>query len=187
MMLSVDTDSGKIIIGSPPEALPGILDSVEIGGALSMESSSVQGSSGATRTVHGWGDADLSISLTLIDDPGKGVSRYDSLAKVTGVFKKVADDGGPEVYVLQHPMVSAWGVRKLLFSDLKSVESRGRQKIKVTLQFVEHESTVAATQQRQSQAATAQADAAEEAVPEPQVSAQMQRRLSDMEARLEQY
>jgi hypothetical protein len=187
MMLSVDTENGQILIGSPPKALPGILDSVEIGGALSMESSSMQGSSGATRTVHGWGDADLSISLTLIDDPGKKVTRYESLAKVTGVFKKVADDGGPELYVLQHPMVSAWGIRKLLFSDLKSVESRGKQKIKINLQFVEHESTVAAIQQRQTQAATAQADATEAAVQEPRVSAQMQRRLSAMEARLEQF
>jgi len=180
MILAVDSQNGKIMIGSPPQILPGIYGSLEIGGSLSMESSSVQGSSGSTRTVHGWDDADVSISLILIDDPGAGKTRYDYAAEITQIFKKIADDGGPELYVLQHPLITAWKIRRMLFADLRTTESRGKQQITVSLQFVEHESTVATTQERQSQGTTAQEETAASSETEPQVSGQMHRRLNQV-------
>ena len=148
MMLAVDSDQGVVTIGSPPVRLPGILESVDVDGSLIVESASMQGRSGTTRTVHGWNDSNVAINLSLVDDPGAGKTRFDQLAQIVAVFKTVTSTGGPEVYTLGHPALAAWGIRQMLFSDLKTSESRGKRKLSVALEFVEHESTVGSSQER---------------------------------------
>jgi hypothetical protein len=100
------------------------------------------------------------------------------------VFKTVSSSGSPEVFTLSHPMTTAWGIKKLLFSDLKTSESRGRKKISVKLEFKEHEITVGVSQERQDAAAraTTQTSAAsKEAVAVPDSAA---RRLAQKEKQL---
>jgi hypothetical protein len=152
MILAVDSDEGIVKIGSPPEVLPGIVESVKISGALLIEDAEVQGRSGKVKVVQGWNDADLLITLSLLDDPGAGKTRWDSLKQIAQVFKKVSGNGKPEVYTLGHPMTGAWGTKQLLFSSLESTEFRNRRKISVSLEFVEYDSPAGIIQDRQAAA-----------------------------------
>jgi hypothetical protein len=147
-----------------------------------MENSDMQGRSGKVKIVQGWDDAALLISMSLIDDPGAGKTRWDYLKQVTAAFKKVAGNGKPEIYALSHPMINAWGTKRLLFTSLESTESRTRRKITVALEFAEYESAAGIVQDRQGTAAKAQ-QAAPQPAPAPIVSDQQRRGLGSMEAR----
>ena len=184
MMLSVDSEQGIIKVGSPPKKLPGILESIEVGGALKMKETSMQGQSGKQKEVDGWNDADVSIKLTLIDDPGNKKTRFDYLKVIVGIFKKMDKNGKPEVFTVTHPFINAWGVKQLILSDLKTSESRGRNKISVSLEFVEYKIIAALAQERTAAAASATAKKKVETQQESAVSTVAARRLSAMEKKL---
>ena len=161
MILKIDSNAGIIKIGSPPEELPGIFESIKISGALLIEDAEMQGRSGKTKVVRGWDDSPLHITLSLLDNPAAGKTRWDYLGQIAGIFKKVADNGKPEIYTLSHPMVKAWGTKQLLFSNLETTEYRTRRKTAVTLEFVEYDSAPGLIQDRQGSAgAAAQPDQA---------------------------
>lgn len=145
------------IVGEAVYVLPGILDSIEVKSSLLTESVSQQGKSGDIKVVSGWSDADLSINLILLDIPKlditagtatPDITRYDCLAEIVATFKSMKDSGEPQVYTIHHPHIKAWGAKEFLFSDLKSSESRGRQKISCTLEFDEYDSTTGKSQDR---------------------------------------
>jgi hypothetical protein len=182
MILSVDCDEGIVKIGSPPEVLPGIVESVKISGALLIENAEVQGRSGKVKVVQGWNDADLLITLSLLDDPGAGKTRWDSLKQITGTFKKVAANGKPEVYALTHPMTGAWGTKRLLFASLESAEYRNRRKISVSLEFVEYDSAAGVIQARQAAMEKAEKENPETAY-SPVVADDQRRGLGKLEDR----
>jgi len=179
MILRLDSDEGIIKIGSPPAEIPGIVESIEISDALLIDNADIQGRSGKVKVVQGWDDVAMQISLSLIDDPNAKKTRWDSLKEITGIFKKVGDNGKPETYTVSHPMISAWGTKQLLISSLKSTEGRTRRKIAVSIQFTEHDSSVGIVQERQSP--DAQSDAAP--APAPLVSDQQRRGLGQLEKR----
>lgn len=149
-ILALDSEAGIISVGSPPTKLPGILESLTVSGKLLFENVEVEGRSGSVKIAHGWEDSTVAIELLLIDDTERKKSRFDCLKDITSIFKRVLDDGKPSVYVLHHKAIEAWQVREVLFSDLKSVEKRGRQQITVSLSFVEYDPLVATMQKRQS-------------------------------------
>ena len=182
MILSLDNSEGIIKIGCPPEDLPGIVESIKVNSSLLKENVGIQGRSGKVKVVQGWNDIALLISLSLIDNPAAGITRWDSLKKIAGIFRKVAGNGKPEVYTLSHPMNNAWGTKQLLFSSLESTEYRKRRKIAVTLEFVEHDSAAGVIQERQSTANTAAAEAPAPP-PEPVVSDRQRRGLGALESR----
>jgi hypothetical protein len=180
MILRLDSDAGIIKIGSPPEEIPGIVESIKISDSLLIENAEIQGRSGKVKVVQGWDDVAMQITLSLIDNPGAKKTRWDFLKEITAIFKKVGGNGKPEVYTVSHPMISAWGTKQLLISSLESTESRTRRKISVSIEFVEHDSAVGIIQDRQSPDATA--DAAQSA-PAPLVSDQQRRGLGQLENR----
>ena len=155
MILRVDSNSGIIKIGSPPEELPGIFESIKVSNSLLKENPQMQGRSGRVKIVHGWDDVAILITLSLIDNPIGGQSRWDYLNQIAGIFKKVSDNEKPEVYTLSHPMINAWGIRQLLFSTLETTELRRRRRIALTLAFEEYDSSPGLIQSRQSRAAAA--------------------------------
>lgn len=156
MILKIDSASGIVKIGSPPEELPGIFEDIKISDALLIENAEMQGRSGKAKIVQGWDDAAISIKLSLIDNPDAGKTRWDYLAQIAGVFKKVGANGKPEIYSLSHPMIKAWGVKALLFSTLETSESRALRKITVSLNFVEYDSSPGLIQDRQSGSSAAE-------------------------------
>jgi hypothetical protein len=183
MILAVDSEDGIVQIGSPPEDLPGILESIEINGSLLIENASQQGRSGKVKIVHGWDDAALLITLSLIDNSGAGKTRWDYLKQIAAIFKKVSGAGKPEVYTLLHPMTAAWGAKQLLFSDLKSSEARGRRKISLSLEFVEYDSAAGIIQDRQATANEAKKEETATAPAAPIVSDRQRRGLGSLENR----
>jgi hypothetical protein len=135
--------------------LPGILDSISVGDSLLEDSVETADKSGSVKIISGWADADISITLLLIDIPAytaeaftPGITRFDCLKQIAGTFRQKDSGGKPCVYVLQHPHFSAWGVREFLFSKLKSSESRGKRIITCTLEFNEFDSTIGKSQDR---------------------------------------
>ncbi len=187
MILSYDLKQGSFIVsstGAVGDPLPGIMESVEIGGALKMKETSMQGQSGKQKEVDGWNDADVSIKLTLIDDPGNKKTRFDYLKVIVGIFKKMDKNGKPEVFTVTHPFINAWGVKQLILYDLKTSESRGRNKISVSLEFVEYEIVAALAQERAAAAASATAKTTAETQQASSVSAVAARRLAAMEKKL---
>jgi len=182
MMLAIDDEAGTLKIGSPPETLPGIVDQIRIDNSLLIDEVEIQGRSGKVKVVQGWNDAAVSVSLTLLDNPGEGSTRWDALKRLAGAFKKVAGGGKPATYTVSHPMISAWGTRKMLFKSLDTSEGRTRRKITATLEFVEYDSSAGIVQERQ--AAETNAGASSPAPPRtPPVSDGQRRGLGTMEAR----
>jgi hypothetical protein len=182
MILRLDSDEGIIKIGSPPEEMPGIIESIRISDSLLIENAEIQGRSGKVKVVQGWDDVAMMITLTLIDNPNAGKTRWDYLKEIAAIFKKVGDNGKPETYTVSHPMISAWGTKKLLIEKLESIESRTRRKITVSIEFVEHDSSVGIVQERQSPAPSDTA----QPTPAPLVSDQQRRGLGKLEDRYAQ-
>ena len=183
MILRLDNESGIIKIGSPPAELPGIVESIKISDSLLIEDADIQGRSGKVKVIQGWDDVAMLITLSLIDNPGAGKTRWDYLKNITGIFKKVADNGKPEVYTLSHPMINAWGSKQMIISSLDTSETRTRRKIAVSIEFIEHDSAVGIIQDRQTPSDTA---GASEITPVPLVSDQQRRGLGRLEERYAQ-
>ncbi|GHT56840.1 hypothetical protein AGMMS50268_13280 [Spirochaetia bacterium] len=183
MILSVDSDEGIVKIGSPPEELPGILESIEINSSLLIENASQQGRSGKVKIVQGWDDAALLITMTLLDDPGAEKTRWDSLKQIAAIFKKVSGAGKPDVYTLNHPMIAAWGMKQVLFASLKSSEMRKRRALSISIEFEEYDSAAGVIQDRQGTAAKAKKEDPYSAAKAPVVSDRQRRGLGSLEQR----
>jgi hypothetical protein len=163
MILRPDTEEcGILKIGDPPEELPGIINSVKLGGSLLFESAEIYGRSGTVKIVQGWDDADLAITLLLLDNPDKEnpdkrKTRYDYLKVLTDTFRKVAKNGKPEIYTLSHPLVGAWGYARFLFSDISVTENRTKRMLTVSLEFLEYDNYNRVKQDRDSTKKSTQA------------------------------
>jgi hypothetical protein len=138
-----------------PRVMPGILDSIVVSDGVLIYDAETSGKSGTVKIISGWADADVSITLLLIDIPKvtnetvtPNVTRFDCLQEIAGYFKQMKD-GKPRVYTIQHPHLKAWGVREFIFNSLKSQESRGKRIISCTLDFDEFDSTTGKSQDRQ--------------------------------------
>jgi hypothetical protein len=182
-ILSLDSETGVVELGSPAVKLPGILDSISVNGELLFENAQVQGRSGSVPIVQGWQDAKVDITLLLIDDLGAGKTRFDFLKEITGAFKKADDAGKPVLYEARHPALAAWNMSRLLFSGLKTSETRGKRKISAALSFVEYEPRVAKTQERK---ATTKKTEEPKAV-NPVVPDKTRKGLNKLEERYAQY
>jgi hypothetical protein len=138
-----------------PRYLPGILDSIEVSDSLLVDEAGSEGGSGSVKIISGWADADITITLLLIDIPKitnetvtPNVTRFDCLKEIAGVFKQI-NDGKPRVFTILHPHISAWGAREFIFNSLKSSESRGKRMITCVLEFDEFDSAIGKSQDRQ--------------------------------------
>jgi hypothetical protein len=173
-----------------PRYLPGILDSIEAGAALLVDDAGTEGGSGTVKIISGWADADVTVTLLLIDIPKTtnetavpNVTRFDCLKEIAGVFKQMKD-GKPRVFTIQHPHIAAWGTREFIFNSLKSSESRGKRIITCTLEFDEFDSAIGKSQDRQLGAA---ADTAVITSENPAVADETRRGLGKLEADCAKY
>lgn len=171
-----------------PRVLPGILDSIEVNDALLVDDVDTKGKSGSVKIISGWADADITITLLLIDIPRvqgaeviPNITRFDCLKEIAGRFRQMKD-GKPCVFTIQHPHITAWGLREFVFSNLKSSESRGKRITTCTLEFDEFDNVSGKSQDRQLGAI--------EAIPEtttisddPPVADTTRRGLGELEAR----
>ncbi|MDR1149955.1 MAG: hypothetical protein LBK66_15140 [Spirochaetaceae bacterium] len=173
-----------------PRYLPGILDSIEINDALLVDDAGTEGGSGTVKIISGWADADVTVTLLLIDIPKTAnetvtphVTRFDCLKEIAGAFKQMKD-GKPRVFAIQHPHIAAWGTREFVFNSLKSSESRGKRIITCTLEFDEFDSAIGKSQDRQLGAAAGAALVTSE---NPVVADDTRRGLGKLEADCAKY
>jgi hypothetical protein len=171
-----------------PQTLPGILDSISVGGKLLEDNVETADKSGSVKIISGWSDCDLSISLILIDIPTytadtvtPGVTRFDCLKQISQTFKR-QKDAKPCVFTVQHPHINAWGLSEFIFVDLKSRESRGKRIITCTLEFDEYDSRSGKSQDR-TLGATISMDAAATTSENPVVTDEQRAGLGAMEAK----
>jgi len=167
-----------------PKELPGILDSIEVGGSLLVDDVEMADKSGSVKVISGWSDCDITLGLILIDLPKDNmpdVTRYDCLADIVKYFKNMKE-GKPRVFTLEHPHVKAWGARSFIFNDLKSSEDRVKRIITCSLEFDEYDSASGKSQDRSlGMPSTAETAAASKSVT-PTVGDDTRRGLGKLEA-----
>jgi hypothetical protein len=176
-----------VVGAGEPRVLPGILESIEVSDSLLIDNVESEGKSGSVKIISGWSDADITLSITLIDIPQvtngtvtPQVTRFDCLREIAGTFKQMKD-GKPQVYVIQHPHIAAWGVRAFIFNRLKSQESKGKRIITCSLEFDEYDSTIGKSQDRQLGITSAEQQATAQAPQNPPVSDQDRAGLGKLE------
>lgn len=134
MYIRVDDDNGYVKVGD--DYLPGILQSISIGGNIIYEKSSDKESK--NKVVSGYEDKSISISITIVDDDRTDETRYDVLARVEKMFMKTKDSL-PKTYTIVNSHVQARNIDKVLMKSLSSSEDNGSEKISISLEFVEFE------------------------------------------------
>ncbi len=181
MILSNDTSAGKIIAqakGTEAQTLPGIYESLEVQGTLIAEDAKKADGSGSWRKISGYDDAEITVKLRLIDNPKNKTTRFDYLSRLSGIFKKIGDDGKPLVYTLTHPQLNAWKIREVLFLKMKTSESRDKRILTAELSFVEHDPVAAKAEERKANKTADDGDTIEE-TEVPEDSEKRLRRLGD--------
>lgn len=135
--------------------LPGIVDNIEVSDGLLEDSVETNGKSGSVKIISGWADADVTITLLLIDIPLvqgaeviPNVTRFDCLKEIASRFRQMKN-GKPCVFTIQHPHLAAWGLHEFVFSNLKSSEARGKRITTCTLEFDEFDNKSGKSQDRQ--------------------------------------
>lgn len=129
--------------------LPGCVESISIDGELLFDENEVSGQSGKNRSVKGWNDASISISVKLFNikgDDGKiTMSKYEMLEKMDQVFKKV-ENGKAVVYTIVNKHLKSRNVRTVYFKKLSSAESKSG--ISCNIEFIETDPKVNKKQQQ---------------------------------------
>ncbi|WP_051284572.1 hypothetical protein [Desulforegula conservatrix] len=118
------------------EILPGILKHQSARGSVRFDETKQDGGgSGKVKVAMGWEDADVSLTLELLTDDQS--TCYDKLSKINSIFKGHDSGGRPGVYSVNNPMLTAMGIRQVIFCGLDSMESDQDDVIDCQLSFVE--------------------------------------------------
>lgn len=124
-------------------ALPGLFKSIEVTTEAEIDEQDVEGSSKKKKQATGYGDAKVTIELTL--ENGVYETAEYKLQKVQNLFKKTGQTK-PEVYDIISGHLASRGISKVLFKSLNSKEDNSKSKITVSLEFIEwNEMTVTAS------------------------------------------
>lgn len=123
--------------------LPGLFKSIEVTTEAEIDEQEVEGSNKKKKQATGYGDAKVTIELTL--EEGVNETAEYKLQKVQNLFKK-SGQTKPEVYNIISGHLASRGISKVIFKSLNSKEDNSKSKITVNLEFIEwEEMTVTAT------------------------------------------
>ncbi|MGE5606890.1 MAG: hypothetical protein ACM3YE_14535 [Bacteroidota bacterium] len=131
-------DLGEIKIGET--ILPGIYQSMEISGKLRFDESQMQGKSGTSKQPLGYEDAVINVSLILTTDDN--FTCYDRLKVIIAVFYKVNKTGKPYVYKIVNHLTSVWGIREVLFTDIRVRDDNKKDYLVIDIVFQEYLPTI---------------------------------------------
>lgn len=133
--VSLSTDEiGQVKLGD--RILPGVYQRMEIRGRLRMDKSRVKGRSGTTRLPEGWEDAQVSLELVLCD--GEEGTVADQVRQLVKMFQATdTKTARPFVYTIANWQLAAWGIRQVIFSELRSGDDDQTDLVPVTLTFEE--------------------------------------------------
>jgi hypothetical protein len=141
MLLRADNRLGQIQVGS--DILPGVLQSISVGGAIIYEKSGAEKSQEKKKVLSGWDDKTISIELVLIpdteDDDNDEKMIIDLQNQVTSLeyYFSNTENQLPIIYEVTNPLITARNIEKMLFKSLNTSFSTGAMKIMASLEFVE--------------------------------------------------
>lgn len=161
MTITVTEDIGEVKLGDT--VLPGIYQSLEVSRAVRMDEAKVPGRSGATKQPMGFEDAEITLALVLASDLA-GSARA-KLQTIAGLFQAQDKLARPYVYTVAHPLLAAWGIRHVVFQQLKSRDDNLTDLIYASLRFVEHV-PVTVKKERRRKPQVLQTTVSSEAVPQ---------------------
>ena len=133
-MLTIDGDKIKL----DNVLLPGVVQSISIGGSIIYEKQDRDTTSTKRKLVLGYEDKSISISLKLYPEKltGEKVDIYKELESLEKLFKK-SENEKPKVYTFIHPHAKSRAISKVLFQRLESSEDTSKNTIDVSLEFIE--------------------------------------------------
>jgi len=155
MRIVIDHDIGRVTLGSVE--LPGEFQSLTVENELELDKRRRPGSSGFSKVAKGFNDAEIKLQLLLAPDD-EGSDPYEEVRTLRGLFYGLDKKARPQVYTLQHALVQAWGIRKVLFHQMKSVDQNTGETIQVDLEFTEYR-PIPKVRRKEKKEKTASADA----------------------------
>ncbi len=132
--------------GQSLDRLPGIYQNMTIARPLEMDEAATEGKSGRRKQPQGWDDAEITLTLLLIDDAQS--TALDKLAELEAAYTAVGPDGKPPAFIIHSPHTRARKIRQVLWVDLRSSETNEDLSITVDLVFREHTPVVAEAEDR---------------------------------------
>lgn len=130
---TITDEFGNVRLGDAD--LPGIFTSLEISQDVEIDEQEVKGRSGKSKQIVGYGDAKVSLTLTLTSDDD--TTCYEKLEKIQAKFRATDSAARPEVMNIYNVHVTARGVEKVIFKSFNSSEALG-DVITVSLEFEEY-------------------------------------------------
>lgn len=130
---TITDEFGNVRLGDSD--LPGIFTSLEISQDVELDEQEVKGRSGKSKQIVGYGDAKVSLTLTLTSDDD--TTCYEKLEKIQAKFRATDSAARPEVMNIYNVHVTARGVEKVIFKSFNSSEALG-DVITVSLEFEEY-------------------------------------------------
>lgn len=115
--------------------LPGIFTSLEISQDVELDEQEVKGRSGKSKQIVGYGDATISLTLTLTSDDD--MTCYEKLEKIQAKFRSTDSAARPKIMNIYNVHVSARGVEKVIFKSFSTSEALG-DIITATMTFEEY-------------------------------------------------
>lgn len=136
MILKSDLASAEIVLKDDdfPEgrALPGIVQSISINGAVRVDAAS--SNEGAAKTSREMGNRTVSITLLLVGRDKEDV--YKQLEVLEKIFQD-ANKNVPRVFEIKNRHLNGRQVNNMLFQSFSSSESTDREELTVHLNFEE--------------------------------------------------
>jgi len=131
----VTNEVGDVKVGTT--LLPGIYQSMQISGALRFDEMMMQGLSGTSKQPLGFEDA--VVSLNMILPTNDSATCYDRMQVIAALFNNADSNGVPYVYKLINNLVSIWGIKQVLFKELKvKDDNEKKDSLLVEITFTEY-------------------------------------------------
>lgn len=150
-MREIVTDHiGDIKLGGT--LLPGIFESIEVTGRVKRDSVPLAGVSGSSTQPMGYEDATITLRVRLVnDDKSRAIDKMRTLVQV---FKKTDDQARPYLYRITNELTQVWGIREVIFEELRSRASNQDDTLWADLVFQEYRPVLVQKETRAAQSRT---------------------------------
>ncbi|MBN2544589.1 MAG: hypothetical protein JXB50_02250 [Spirochaetes bacterium] len=122
------------------EEIQGTLKSISVGGAIIYEKSGAEKAQSKKKIVSGYEDKTVSITYQIISKSDDEASDHESLMEqveaIENMFMKT-EEKLPKVYFIDHPLLKARHIERVLFKSFNSDVSTGVKQCNATLEFIE--------------------------------------------------
>lgn len=134
----ITDDIGQVKVGDV--ILPGVMESLEVEGRLRVDEIEVPGRSGRSKQPQGFEDAVVTLRLRLLTDDES--TCYDKCARIVKLFQSTDRYARPFVCRLVNRHTALWGIREVLFKELRTAEDNRDDTVRVEIVFEEYRPVV---------------------------------------------